>query len=102
MLIFLVLNGGCGSQKKVVHEVQENWTVSYVINLIKDDKSGDYLVGIVSLSQYLVLEYNTENIVNILSVLEYSLKYKKDIKLKTEDSVYGILVVDAKKIKDDN
>lgn len=99
---FLLLNGGCGNQKKVVHEVAKDWSVSSVTALFKEEENGDYFVGLASFAQYWVLECNTKNIEKILSVLEYSLKTKNEIKLATETSVYGILIVDAEKIEDGN
>lgn len=99
--IFILLVTGCGSKKKIAYQTPVRWIKLTVVSLDKDDKSGEYRVGTFSYDSFLHLEYATKKFSEILSVLEYSLKNSKDIELVLEDSVYGFLITDARKVEDD-
>lgn len=100
--ILILLVTGCGSKKKIVYQVPVKWTKLMIISLDKDDKNEEYRAGTFSYDSFLHLEYATKKFSEILSVLEYSLKNSKDIELVLEDSVYGFLITDARKLEDDN
>lgn len=100
--IFLLLNTGCGTQKNMANQSQKDWIETMVMAVDKNKESENYFVGTISFAAVWILEHDVKNFEEILKVLEYSFKNRKDIKIAIEESVNGILIIDAQKIEGDN
>lgn len=98
--IFLLLNIGCGSQKKVVN--QKEWVETIVSVVDQNNESKDYFVGTVSFAATWTLKHDVKNFEKILSVLKYSLKSQKNIKIAVRTGQNGAFIIDVRKIEDDN
>lgn len=92
--VFLLLNAGCGSQKKVVN--QKKWVETIVSVIDRNNDNKDYSVGTVSFAATWTLKHDVKNFEKILLVLEYSLKSRKNIKIAVKTVPNGTFIIDAR------